>query len=911
MSITDRADFGDIERIEEEIDQLKVDVQRLREGSSAVAFEDREQMEESSAARLERLHKLQGLKKAHDRSHFSAAPPPSPGGFPTLRLSQHSSKAVTPADTREASYARAAAGGMMNAIDQAFAPEHERVERCPDLWSPPTDSSSRSTVRTVTTSLNNISPFQDGEDASVIISPTDTVHEPLENGEVRVLRKVQAPVDHGKMSTHVPRFAQPTESFARRAGSTVRKDSTCSKAAGETIKSVKSKQLDEATTAKFSPQRQHKRGSLPGDWLGKSNEDLKKASPASTIKVKNSSPAPSPATTSPIVRSTDSAIKTKNNESALQTSPTRARNKASSYMSPTSATTQRTAETVRVDRAKHEPSRAKLAGLKVDTDQAHRTVSTFQAKSRTSATGNSPRFIKERAGSSSPGSRADVKGRNMPKNTKSPLSAHRYDAVGPVDCSPTKIPRPSMLEQLTSVRQTRDTNSRSSNSSSLPSMPFVANTQATRRMSHGDMLNPIKARLDAEGLLQDAGTGTGTTTGSQQQNGADKPGVGHARRAQRQAGLRSQRNSENRSEVSVVSLTTCASSSVPAHLKENARHASSVSSSSGSTLCAKPHNCVAAEQRETQRPVQPSYASIAAGTSTNEVRTASSASKSLRATAQEFRPRFNTAASAEQRALNINAAYGFGRSESMMPPCFQAYEHLPQLASHPLSEGPAPHLFNHYWATGTGAMDPCITQPSVHERGPANGMCTGQTLRPALSPGKKHVHWTLCSTDGTEKPVQFGRAPGPTLVPMYNSPASTGSSNSTDTSPPRTPRGSRQSPGREWAVDAASAPSYYGWKGGDGKEIRFVGYGPHAERDPGSIVNFEFQGRSTSLGRRGGDQADQQAAGALLAPRSQRQWADKFGYDRVPCGAMEITHAMEFLPFMDQLAGYCHDCYAR
>lgn len=49
----------------------------------------------------------------------------------------------------------------------------------------------------------------------------------------------------------------------------------------------------------------------------------------------------------------------------------------------------------------------------------------------------------------------------------------------------------------------------------------------------------------------------------------------------------------------------------------------------------------------------------------------------------------------------------------------------------------------------------------------------------------------------------------------------------------------------------------------------------------------------------------------FVAPRSQRQWAEKLGYAKVPCGNVEVTHAVEAMPFGSQLAGYCYDCAGR
>lgn len=120
---------------------------------------------------------------------------------------------------------------------------------------------------------------------------------------------------------------------------------------------------------------------------------------------------------------------------------------------------------------------------------------------------------------------------------------------------------------------------------------------------------------------------------------------------------------------------------------------------------------------------------------------------------------------------------------------------------------------------------------------------------------------------------------------------------------------------RGWRIGSAHARSPYGWKGGDGKEIRFVGYGPHAERDPNTPVSFDYNRSTISLAtassNRWTSDGETWSQTNGVAPKSQRQWAEKLGYPKVPCGSVEITQATEEMPFGSQLAGYCYDCAAN
>jgi hypothetical protein len=183
----------------------------------------------------------------------------------------------------------------------------------------------------------------------------------------------------------------------------------------------------------------------------------------------------------------------------------------------------------------------------------------------------------------------------------------------------------------------------------------------------------------------------------------------------------------------------------------------------------------------------------------------------------------------------------------------------------------------------------------------------GQVLTPSLTPSNKSVSWSMRDLDGKETPVNFGRAPPPSVPGLATPALSLGSDVTTPARTPYTARG--------WRIGSTMSPSPYGWKGGDGKEISFSGYGPHAERYPSNVVDFSFNGKTASFGTgvsNGFEVVKENSSPSeSVAPKSQRQWAEKVGYPKIPCGNMEITHAVEQMPFASELAGYCYDCAAN
>ena len=157
----------------------------------------------------------------------------------------------------------------------------------------------------------------------------------------------------------------------------------------------------------------------------------------------------------------------------------------------------------------------------------------------------------------------------------------------------------------------------------------------------------------------------------------------------------------------------------------------------------------------------------------------------------------------------------------------------------------------------------------------------------------KKYNWLLRRTVGS--PVKVGRAPLPVPAAAMMQP----------TSPDH----------KGWAVGSAYPGWWYGWRGGDGKEIAFTGYGPDAERNPNPPVNFRafdnntVQTPTTQVPQ--GGVVTPSSFGverAPHAPRKMREWASNMGYSHVPCGQHEIVQAVEHITLPRDPNGWCGRC---
>lgn len=144
------------------------------------------------------------------------------------------------------------------------------------------------------------------------------------------------------------------------------------------------------------------------------------------------------------------------------------------------------------------------------------------------------------------------------------------------------------------------------------------------------------------------------------------------------------------------------------------------------------------------------------------------------------------------------------------------------------------------------------------------------------------------------------------------------------------PDGKREQEQRKgWGIGSAAPGWWYGWRGGDGREISFVGHSTAAERWPDAPINFHnyqkgvgVQGQALPLGdrlspeqrtpgRRQHSEDVDKTWTTPTAPRKMREWAAKLGYPLVPCGDYEIISAVEHVGNQDtrhHVGGWCHGC---
>ncbi|KAK6390239.1 hypothetical protein LTR65_005839 [Meristemomyces frigidus] len=1004
---------ADLNRLKEEVVKLKRD--GSREGSASGVEE------ESAAARLQKAHdRLKDTVSTTGPVQLELPVPPRPMDFPALGsgkpVKSISSKAtgVTLAPTqaeRKLSYASAATVGMKDAIHKAISTSRAKRadSKVHDTMSdvPLSAAYIHSLMRHAATLVDSHTSSSavarrsfecDDEDSSVIVSPQSVktdVSEPI------VVSKSTPSSPNGHAIKDKPRFAEPTQSFARRAGDALHKDSasTASKlAAGD------------ASLTK----RMNKRKSLPGDWLGaKSSQNAHAtANPVSSPSV-DSSPASIEGwqlVNKVVARETSVATKT---------SEPQLRKKNSSYMSPTAATTQRTIATLGEENAKRKPGT-----LRVNTFQANQYTSLSSPDSNAlSSAGSLPNSVMERSdfGSSvSPPSPRRQTQRTIDAilaKSSVPLSPREVRHAGAAKKnsespkSPSKIPRArktlaSHLQEL-SATSSKDAG-RAVSSSPLDA---VANTTTRRRTSHADILKPIFDKLDSQGLLR----GSADPLHVNHDDRANESRVSSRNDVQRpirnlidEAPLKPSPGLEDIALLARQGVGIKKKTIMPPHLRASRQSSAASNGTEAAPAVHAPpqpseipapapqplgpqsveirygdvfgmYQAAADAQQPAALTHNPSPASaLRAAFGSDQAPGVSqvqpdflprpSPASSLRATAPNFTPLWQPQSPVHELSLLSWQGTLDHRPDEEWSPLpgavkdsiqtlrdFKANGQVPGRTVPSRSQSPSKRQEQRFWGSlmaqsgltgataaaegahasalsdrdGNVAMSNVGAELSLHKDAEAkgkttspNGVRVGQVLKAALSPGKKSVKWTLQETDGQEKPVTFGRAPPP-FAPVSDD-IMTGdtplvSPTSDDTSPLKSPH-SAPSP-HAWTIgsgDGGFAPGYYGWKGGDGKEISFTGYGPNAERDPNSPVNMQFF-NNCRAGHFGasppradlcspGSSGENVSPSPKVWPQSRRQWAELAGYSKVPCGSMEIMDAVEQIPLASPTFGYCHDC---
>lgn len=124
---------------------------------------------------------------------------------------------------------------------------------------------------------------------------------------------------------------------------------------------------------------------------------------------------------------------------------------------------------------------------------------------------------------------------------------------------------------------------------------------------------------------------------------------------------------------------------------------------------------------------------------------------------------------------------------------------------------------------------------------------------------------------------------------------------------------------RGWTIGPAQWEHLrpFGWRGGDGKEIRFYGGPGYVEKDPNRPLEcWRTQGYQGSAQTRPQSSDlfvtnpfDAPSPRAPTEPKRMRQWAERKGYPMVPCGTFDIIQAAEHIPGTAQSDALCHSCF--
>ncbi|KAK5128096.1 hypothetical protein LTR08_004201 [Meristemomyces frigidus] len=1010
------------EAIEANINELKKEVGKLKEDRGS--REDWEQ--DSAAARLQKAHdKLKEAVRTALPGQSKTLAPPSPMEFPALgsgKSTTSSSANHSIHNERRPSYASAATSGMKDAIDKAGSTSRAKRSDSKVL-----DTLSDSSLHSHNSSMQHgvtLGIFQanssasvrhhheyDEESGSVIVS-----HGPLEtvrcNAEGIIVSKSTPSTPNGKPSKEKPHFAQPTASFAQRAGETLHKDAISA--------TLKPGDIDASPS-----KRVNKRKSLPGDWLG--SKSLQRTA-------LSADPISSPLIFSSPIESEEwqmvdkAATKTVTLAAKPHDGPQHTlRKKTSSYMSPTAATTQRTIATLG-----EETNKRKTGTLRINTLQTNRYSSLSSPESAALSSANSTAHSAlERSGLSSavsPPSPHRLTQRAldgiMAKGSllHSPKTARQVvvDKKTMEAKSPSKIPRARRTLDAQLQQATVNAAKAAANVGCTSSLDAVANTVTRRRTSHADILKPIIDKLDSQGLRRNNPDPSnvngykkpdeikiiskGDTRGQYHIPLEEMPRKPSAALTDLALLVR-QGMGGPKTVVSPHILASRQSSvasvdvNVPPHLRTSRQFSGTSISTESSTVniyttrpsapCPTPtletdDTHTAGGQVDLARhdasfqvkqtaayvqlgpqaaPFQKGYPALTLPAAFGNHQTAAqlqAATKlmpaprpvnSLRATAASFTPLWqpqtlvqqlrllswegkldppeetlSTMPSEVKNSIQLLREYKNtggrvlsdmtpGRSPSPSKRQEQRFwgNLMAQTAPTPAAHAGAPKYDRDGDVTMTNVGEEQVGR-SKTETASQYGVQVGQVLKSALSPGKKSVKWTLQDTDGQEKPVTFGRAAPPPHdghandTVTYDTPIM--SPTSDDTSPIKTPLSAHA-----WTIGSGGfAPAVYGWKGGDGKEISFSGYGPHAERDPNSPMNVRFfNERSNAYGSAPPMASPSSASenafpSPKVWPRSMKQWAELAGYNRVPCASMEIMGAVEQMPGALQSAGLCNDC---
>lgn len=470
-------------------------------------------------------------------------------------------------------------------------------------------------------------------------------------------------------------------------------------------------------------------------------------------------------------------------------------------------------------------------------------------------------------------------------------------------------------------------------------LPMPANTVAKRRVSHGHLLIPITSKLDSLGLLRQPAAASSPAT-------SQATPFSTAQQQVRQLLPQTPHMSPPLEPRPVPAAPRVRTKAVPPHLRRK-------------------HNTSSADEpTELYRDATGSNDNRISGSACQDF-ARSSQVPSLRATAQEFTPKWKPKTIEQELGLLDWEGWFSYRSpeewNALHPgirAAIQAIREYKCKGGRPPSgtfPGMSPTKIRsktanqRFWAnlmqnqTPTSNSDSSINmspgdvvaamQESIAQYGASGNVEAGQVLKPEINPETNAIQWVMQEPDGRKVSVTFGRAaaPAPALgsCGAFDSPSTvTISPNSLDSSQRynapspeqssnvfRTPSGNHNR--RGWSI-ASALRDPTGWAIGDGREIRYVGNGNANTASHYSPVAPSQQGvreGPDQAPRMIGDEQDSGSGSIPLAPRSREQWAKLLPQTRMPCGNIEVTDAIEQIPMsaMDgaPLYGFCGPCSGK
>lgn len=631
------------------------------------------------------------------------------------------------------------------------------------------------------------------------------------------------------ISSGSPHFAQPTFAAAIRHES-VRRKSTHQQG-------MTSPEGSPGKSTRSVVSQQRRRAPLPGAWTEPT------VTPRTEVPDTESHSAAPAASELSVDRQTEQ----EGDREAPKQDHTIRKKTSTTYMSPTKATTLRNIATIGQENTKRTSPRISRSRPLSQVHTALTSADDLKGACSVASDSGSEKIITE----------IKTKGRPAKLVLTNPV---KY--VSPGSRSPTGIIPSALRRRMTVGVSVADVLAEHARSSAFPG---VAHTTRKRRESTGDLLNPIRARLNKVGLLN------GSIYGSD----------------------------------------------------------SSASSPLSTAMEASHHNLQAAPEEpakaiiESKQAFQPPHRRLWVAKGAQEESAACAAVRlglsdkhvpppALRATAAEFTPMSkpasfrpipvtppNTVRDWDTALMFRNAAEWACLSPDDKR-LIQAARHFQRTGG----EVPGGKVARQsHWQTimmqqQAAQSGPLMSYADVY----GTGVVAGQILKPYPTPGMNAPQLTAQETIGEETPpIRFhGGSPSPAPGSYHYSPR-------------RVPMSQPNS----WSIGAdASNQNIFGWTGGAGREIKFVGYGPDAERDPNTPVSFNFRGGNSSSNRNEfgprmiGEETFNGSSEPPLAPRSKAQWAKLQGYTKVPCSDIDITHAVELLPVPSSqpLSGYCNDC---